>query len=97
MPRLASTVYVKDPATHAWVICEAGTEPEPHLAKLIRTPSAWEDGEPPEPDPADAAPDPGADGAADTGGQEPAPQALAAAEPKPGTKARARRTTTADE
>ncbi|MFB7649475.1 hypothetical protein ACFC0S_16450 [Streptomyces sp. NPDC056084] len=48
MARLASTVYVLDPDTHQWVICDAGTEPEPHLAALIRTPSAWEDGEVPE-------------------------------------------------
>ncbi|MCF1598289.1 hypothetical protein [Streptomyces muensis] len=90
MPRLLSTVYVKDPTSHEWVICEAGTEPEPHLAQLIRTPSAWENGEVPEPDPADtpAAPDPGA------GGQEPAAQEPAEPEPKqPENKPRTRRTT----
>ncbi|QKV98266.1 hypothetical protein HUT19_41860 (plasmid) [Streptomyces sp. NA02950] len=91
MPRLLSTVYVKDPTSHEWVICEAGTEPEPHLAQLIRTPSAWENGEVPEPDPADtpAAPDPGAGG----GGQEPAAQEPAEPEPKPENKPRTRRTT----
>ncbi|MEV7681536.1 hypothetical protein AB0O64_23725 [Streptomyces sp. NPDC088341] len=49
MPRLAATVYVKDPETFQWVTCEAGTEPEPRLAALILTPSAWEDGHVPEP------------------------------------------------
>jgi hypothetical protein len=62
MPRLIATVYVKDPETFQWVTCEAGSEPPPHLAALILTPSAWEDGQ--APDPADdeetpaAAPDP---------------------------------------
>ncbi|MFF4409806.1 hypothetical protein [Streptomyces sp. NPDC001404] len=62
MARLATTVYVKDPQTHQWVTCEAGTEPEPRLAALIRNPSAWEDGHvPPAPDtsapsPADTSP-----------------------------------------
>jgi hypothetical protein len=62
MPRLVATVYVKDPETFQWVTCEAGTEPEPRLAALILTPSAWEDGHVPEPadDEAPATdPDPG--------------------------------------
>ncbi|MFB7545078.1 MULTISPECIES: hypothetical protein [Streptomyces] len=54
MPRLVATVYVKDPETFQWVTCDAGTEPEPRLAALILTPSAWEDGHVPEP--ADAEP-----------------------------------------
>ncbi|MEU9774582.1 hypothetical protein [Streptomyces sp. NPDC047968] len=49
MPRLVATVYVKDPETFQWVTCDAGTEPEPRLAALILTPSAWEDGQAPEP------------------------------------------------
>ncbi|MFJ9240995.1 hypothetical protein ACIRJ3_39160 [Streptomyces anulatus] len=49
MPRLVATVYVNDPETFQWVTCEAGTEPEPRLAALILTPSAWEDGHVPEP------------------------------------------------
>ncbi|GAA1111362.1 hypothetical protein GCM10009577_37450 [Streptomyces javensis] len=84
MPRLLSTVYVKDPETHEWAICAAGTEPEPRLAALIRTPSAWEDGEPPEP-------------VQDPAAQEPAPKELADPEPKPDNKTRSRRTTKADE
>ncbi|WP_435245102.1 hypothetical protein [Streptomyces tendae] len=58
MARLASTVYVLDPDTHQWVICDAGTEPEPRLAALIRTDSAWEGGEAPALDAAPPAPDP---------------------------------------
>ncbi|WP_435058512.1 hypothetical protein [Streptomyces sp. bgisy060] len=75
MAVLASTVYVKDPDTHQWVTCEAGTKPEPRLAALIRTPSAWEGGAVPE-----AAPEP------DT---EPDPQEPA--EPEPDKRPRARR------
>ncbi|MFJ4966074.1 hypothetical protein ACIP6P_27115 [Streptomyces sp. NPDC088729] len=62
MPRLVATVYVKDPETFQWVTCEAGTEPEPRLAALILTPSAWEDGQAPEPadgEPPATDPDPG--------------------------------------
>lgn len=80
--RLISTVYVKDPETFQWVTCEAGTEPEPRLAALILTPSAWEDGQPPEPAP-DAAPAPDPE----PGSQEPA-------DPKPESKPRARRPST---
>ncbi|MER0443025.1 hypothetical protein ABR738_00290 [Streptomyces sp. Edi4] len=83
MARLASTVYVLDPDTHQWVICDAGTEPEPHLAALIRTPSAWEDGEVPE-----AAMAAALDSAEGTtaGGQE-----TAGAETEPDKKPRTRR------
>ncbi|MDX3165829.1 hypothetical protein PV516_18765 [Streptomyces scabiei] len=94
MPRLVSTVYVKDPRTHEWVICEAGTEPEPRLGALIRTPSAWEDGEPPEPDPADAAPEPEPDSGAGAGAQEPGPQEPADPDTEPESRPRTRRTTT---
>lgn len=82
MARLAATVYVLDPATHQWVVCEAGTEPEPHLAALIRTPSAWEGGQPPEAAPATTPAAPGAD--TGTAGQEPPG-------PEPDKKPRARR------
>ncbi|MCZ0983978.1 hypothetical protein O1L60_45270 [Streptomyces diastatochromogenes] len=82
MARLASTVYVLDPDTHQWVTCDAGTEPEPHLAALIRTASAWEGGEAPAPA-ADAGPDP----ATARTEQEPA-----GSEPESDKKPRARRT-----
>ncbi|WP_282795774.1 hypothetical protein [Streptomyces sp. CC224B] len=49
MARLAATVYVRDPGTHQWVTCDAGSEPAPHLAALILTASAWQDGTPPPP------------------------------------------------
>ncbi|MFJ2752650.1 hypothetical protein [Streptomyces sp. NPDC087297] len=81
MARLAATVYVKNPETYQWVTCEAGTEPPPHLAALILTPSAWEGGQAPEPvhaDPEPAAPEPA----------EPPPVTEA-----PDTKPRTRRTT----
>ncbi|MER7068948.1 MULTISPECIES: hypothetical protein [unclassified Streptomyces] len=45
--RLAANVHVRDPRTHQLVHLAAGDEPEPVLAELITTPSAWEDGEPP--------------------------------------------------
>lgn len=73
MPRLLSTVYVKDPRTHAWVICEAGTEPEPRIAALIRTASAWEDGQAPDAEAADEEPTP----------PEPDPPAAPETEPTP--------------
>ncbi|MFJ1837848.1 hypothetical protein ACIOJ9_28760 [Streptomyces sp. NPDC088175] len=82
MARLAATIYVNDPATHQWIVCEAGTEPEPHLAALIRTPSAWEGGQPPE-----ALPDTGpADRDAGDGKTEQEPPG-----PEPDKKPRARR------
>ncbi|MDJ0464992.1 hypothetical protein [Streptomyces sp. H27-C3] len=76
MPRLIATVYVKDPETFQWVTCEAGTEPEPRLAALILTPSAWEGSEAPGPDDDEGEPDPAPDPAPS---QEPA----APAEPTP--------------
>ncbi|MGX1632642.1 hypothetical protein ACWGUL_01090 [Streptomyces albidoflavus] len=45
--RLAANVHVRDPRTHQLVHLVVGDEPEPVLAELITTPSAWEDGEPP--------------------------------------------------
>lgn len=69
MARLIATVYVKDPETHQWVTCEAGTEPEARLAALITTASAWEDGKLPDlGDSAEKDADPGAQTPAD---QEP--------------------------
>ncbi|MFZ3475349.1 hypothetical protein ACODT3_42405 [Streptomyces sp. 4.24] len=50
MSRLVATVYVKNPETFQWVTCEAGSQPPPHLAALILTPSAWEGGRAPEPE-----------------------------------------------
>ncbi|MFF2571233.1 hypothetical protein [Streptomyces sp. NPDC058084] len=85
MTVLASTVYVKDPGTHQWVTCEAGTEPEPHLAALIRTPSAWEGGQAPEAD-SDPAPEPPADPDADDAKTEQEPP-----DTEPDKKPRARR------
>ncbi|PZT71512.1 hypothetical protein [Streptomyces sp. AC1-42T] len=81
MPRLVATVYVRDPETFQWVTCEAGTEPEPRLAALILTPSAWEDGRAPEPadgGPSAADPDPGTPSP-----EPPAPPEPAETEKKP--------------
>ncbi|MEU3704705.1 hypothetical protein AB0E82_20750 [Streptomyces anulatus] len=88
MPRLVATVYVKDPETFQWVTCDAGTEPEPRLAALILTPSAWEDGHVPEPaddEPPATEPDPGPPSPEPT-------EPVAPAEPaEPEKKPRARR------
>ncbi|AKZ60838.1 hypothetical protein SAM23877_p129 (plasmid) [Streptomyces ambofaciens ATCC 23877] len=42
--RLAATVYVTDPDTHQTVTLHQGTSPEPRLAALVKSPSAWVDG-----------------------------------------------------
>ncbi|MFG3157245.1 hypothetical protein ACGF7W_35005 [Streptomyces sp. NPDC048219] len=73
MARLIATVYVKDPETHQWVTCDAGTEPEARLAALITTASAWEDGK--LPDLGDSAEKDAVPGA-DPGAQKPADQEL---------------------
>lgn len=44
MAKLAATVHVRDPRTHQMVQLDAGTEPEPELAALVRNPDAWEGG-----------------------------------------------------
>ncbi|TQE33058.1 hypothetical protein [Streptomyces ipomoeae] len=93
MPRLASTVYVRDPEHHEWVICDAGTEPEPRLAALIRTPSAWEDGQVPDADAAEPADEP-ATPVVPPPTEDPATPAAAPAEPtagEPEKKPRTRR------
>lgn len=104
MAVLASTVYVKDPDTHDWVICDAGTEPEPRLAVLIRTPSAWEGSVLPEFDPADLPapadeppsateePGPAEPATEEPGTEEPGPAEPATEEPD--KKPRTRRPTT---
>ncbi|MEU3399513.1 hypothetical protein [Streptomyces filamentosus] len=99
MSILASTVYVKDPDTHGWVICDAGTEPDPRLAVLIRTPSAWEGGVLPELDPDDTPPladEPALAAAEEPGPPEPAPEEPGPSEPaaeEPDKKPRTRRST----
>ncbi|MEV8248079.1 hypothetical protein AB0R01_30550 [Streptomyces rochei] len=45
--KLVATVHVRDPRTHQMVQLDAGTEPEPELAALVRNPDAWEDGKAP--------------------------------------------------
>lgn len=42
--KLVATVHVRDPRTHQMVQLDAGTEPEPELAALVRNPDAWEGG-----------------------------------------------------
>ncbi|MFD5878511.1 hypothetical protein [Streptomyces yangpuensis] len=92
MARLASTVYVRDPETHQWVTCDAGTEPEQRLAALILTPSAWEEGRPPEAGPDTAPAAPAAVGESPDRHETTAPEA--AAEPDPEKKPRTPRRTT---
>jgi hypothetical protein len=42
--KLAATVYVRDPDTHQTVELAPGTSPEPRLAALVTSKSAWVDG-----------------------------------------------------
>ncbi|MFH8294975.1 hypothetical protein [Streptomyces sp. NPDC018059] len=89
MPRLISTVYVKDPETFQWVTCDAGSEPDPRLAALILTPSAWEDGQ--APDPGQDAPTPAAEPDPASSPPEPVTPAEPAGPAEPEKKPRARR------
>lgn len=88
--RLAATVYVKNPETHQWVTCEAGSQPPPHLAALILTPSAWQDGRVPEPE-AHPKPPPAPEPA--PAPEAPVPAEATTAPETPDTKPRTRRAT----
>ncbi|WP_030756565.1 hypothetical protein [Streptomyces sp. NRRL F-5135] len=59
MAKLARSVHVTDPKTGRRRVLNAGEEPAPHLAALVRMASAWEGGTlPPEADADDAGADP---------------------------------------
>ncbi|MER8003029.1 hypothetical protein [Streptomyces sp. NPDC095613] len=93
MAKLARSVHVTDPKTGRPLVLDAGEEPAPHLATLVRMASAWEDGTlPPEADAeADAGAGPGdapGDAPADTAGDgKPAESGSANTKPAARTKA----------
>jgi hypothetical protein len=47
MAKLARAVHVTDPHSGRRLVLQPGEEPAEHLAALITTPSAWEDGQAP--------------------------------------------------
>jgi hypothetical protein len=48
MAKLARAVHVTDPHSGRRLVLQPGEEPAEHLAALITTPSAWEDGHAPD-------------------------------------------------
>ncbi|MEU4916876.1 MULTISPECIES: hypothetical protein [Streptomyces] len=64
MARLVTDVHVKDPHTRLMVHLQAGEEPAPEYAALVKNPDAWEGGKPPTA--AQDAPDPDEGQDADT-------------------------------
>ncbi len=48
MAKLARAVHVTDPHSGRRLVLQPGEEPAEHLAALITTPSAWEDGRAPD-------------------------------------------------
>lgn len=60
--KLVATVHVRDPRTHQMVQLDAGTEPEPELAALVRNPDAWEGGKLPTTTASSKGEDDGSDG-----------------------------------
>jgi len=90
MAKLARAVHVTDPHSGRRLVLQPGEEPAEHLAALITTPSAWEDGHAPDAKETDNDDAGGTPGDSDDGDRKTAPAAKKTAARKTAATGRSR-------